>query len=69
MRLGARIICDACGSPNPRQQARGECGSAIGTSAAPPVPAAASPSTPSTERRLVSVLFADLVGSTNLAEA
>ena len=33
--------------------------------AAPPVPAAA---TPSTERRLVSVLFADLVGSTNLAE-
>ena len=61
------VVCDACGSPNaPDSKFCGECGTAIGTSAAPPVPAAAA--TPSTERRLVSVLFADLVGSTNLAE-
>ena len=63
------IICDACGSPNsPGSKFCGECGAAIGSSAAAPVPAAAASSTPSTERRLVSVLFADLVGSTNLAE-
>jgi class 3 adenylate cyclase/tetratricopeptide (TPR) repeat protein len=65
------IVCDVCGSPNaPGSKFCGECGSAIGATAAPPVPAtatAAAPS-PSTERRLVSVLFADLVGSTNLAE-
>ena len=60
------IVCDACSAPNaPDSKFCGECGATIGTSAAPPVPAAA---TPSTERRLVSVLFADLVGSTNLAE-
>jgi class 3 adenylate cyclase/predicted ATPase len=60
------IVCDACSAPNaPDSKFCGECGAAIGSSAAPPVPATA---TPSTERRLVSVLFADLVGSTNLAE-
>ena len=60
------IVCDACSAPNaPDSKFCGECGAPIGTSAAPPVPATA---TPSTERRLVSVLFADLVGSTNLAE-
>ena len=60
------IVCDACSAPNaPDSKFCGECGATIGTSAAPPVPAAAMPST---ERRLVSVLFADLVGSTNLAE-
>ncbi len=61
------IVCEACSAPNaPDSKFCGECGAAIGTSAAPPVPAAAAPST---ERRLVSVLFADLVGSTNLAES
>ena len=63
------IVCDVCSSPNaPDSKFCGECGSPIETGAAAPIPAAAPPPTPSTERRLVSVLFADLVGSTNLAE-
>ncbi len=62
------VVCPACASPNaPDSKFCGECGAALGTSAAPAVPTVA-PSTPSTERRLVSVLFADLVGSTNLAD-
>ncbi len=60
--------CPACGSPNP-PAARfcGECGArlvgAASAASAAPVPAAAV-----AERRVVSVLFADLVGFTTLAE-
>ncbi|MBA3737598.1 MAG: AAA family ATPase [Actinobacteria bacterium] len=62
------IVCPACTSPNaPDSKFCGECGAALGTSAAPAVPTVAPPA-PSTERRVVSILFADLVGSTNLAE-
>jgi class 3 adenylate cyclase/tetratricopeptide (TPR) repeat protein len=62
------VICPECASPNaPDSRFCGECGAALGTSAAPAVPTAA-PSTQSTERRLVSVLFTDLVGSTTLAQ-
>ena len=44
----------------------GECGAALTTSATPSVPTA--PSAPAAERRLVSVLFADIVGHTAFSE-
>lgn len=57
------VSCPACGSANePGERFCGECGTALAqeTPVAPPEPAA--------ERRLVSILFADLVGSTPAAE-
>ena len=70
--------CPACGAPAPRgRRFCGECGAslevAIGAPAAGPRPAAgpsarASIPAPVAERRLVSVLFADLVGFTPFAE-
>src|SRR5215218_10512008 len=66
---GAALVgtCSLCGAPNPPgQKFCGECGSALGTdtpaTAAPPAPPLALE--PAAERRLVSVLFADLVGFT-----
>ncbi len=60
--------CPACGSPNPSPvKFCGECGNPLTETAAPaPQPAVAV--APSAERRLVSVLFADLVGFTTLSE-
>src|SRR6476659_6881744 len=58
-----RVTCTACGSANaPGAKFCGECGASLTAAPAPvPVPAA--------ERRLVTVLFADLVGFTSHAEA
>ena len=61
--------CATCGSPL-EAEARfcGECGAPVGRIGAAAVPAVAVPVPPVAERRLVSVLFADLVGFTTLAE-
>src|SRR6266496_3214676 len=62
------VLCSACGTANePGERFCGECGSAL-TAAAPPVVSAAR-KPPASERRLVSVLFADLVGFTTISEA
>jgi class 3 adenylate cyclase len=68
------LVCSACGSANaPEQRFCGECGSPLHAAAAPPpAPAAAAPKpmpAPAAERRLVSVLFADLVGFTSVSES
>ncbi len=76
---GARLsaACPACGTANqPNTKFCGECGTALLGEATAAAPASTSPPTPSpasasasgAERRLVSILFADLVGSTTLAE-
>src|SRR3954470_18625296 len=58
------FTCAACGSPNsPGVKFCGECGTALGAQAAP-APAA----TPAAERKMVTVLFADLVGFTAASE-
>jgi class 3 adenylate cyclase/tetratricopeptide (TPR) repeat protein len=64
---GTRLAapCPSCGTPNPAEgKFCGECGTALtGASATNGQPAA-----PTAERRLVSVLFADLVGFTTISE-
>src|SRR5919197_2726441 len=55
-------VCASCGASNaPGARFCSQCGSALGSEAATPAGG--------TERRLVSVLFADLVGFTPLSEA
>ncbi len=76
LECGTRLVvsCDVCGSPNtPGARFCGECGSAIAEAAAEGPPVADTPATPmespTAERRMVSVLFADLVGFTTISES
>jgi class 3 adenylate cyclase/tetratricopeptide (TPR) repeat protein len=60
------VVCAACGTPNaPAAKFCGECGSTLSAAA----PARAPAPEPLAERRLVTVLFADLVGFTTVSEA
>jgi class 3 adenylate cyclase/tetratricopeptide (TPR) repeat protein len=59
--------CPSCGTPNVQGvKFCGECGTALAASAPATAP---TPAAPAAERRLVSVLFADLVGFTTLSES
>ena len=61
------VACPSCNAPNtPDSKFCGECANPLGATSAPARPT--SPSTPTAERRLVSVLFADLVGFTTASE-
>ena len=67
------LLCPACGTPND-SLARfcNECGTALSAAGAEPAvtaTTAASPAASTAERRLVSVLFADLVGFTAASES
>src|SRR4029079_14319148 len=60
------VVCASCGTPNaPAAKFCGECGSTLSAAA----PARAPAPEPLAERRLVTVLFADLVGFTTVSEA
>ena len=69
------VTCPTCGAPATGGRFCSECGTALATTAAPPGPAPVTGlttpggSAPVSERRVVSLLFADLVGFTPLSES
>jgi class 3 adenylate cyclase/predicted ATPase len=78
--LPLAVVCPSCGEPNePGERFCGECGTPLeaaapAAEASPPgIPAAVPPEAPpkphQEERRLVTVLFADLAGFTKMSEA
>jgi class 3 adenylate cyclase/tetratricopeptide (TPR) repeat protein len=64
-------VCPSCAQPiQPGQKFCAECGAPLGAAAATPVAGVPREApAPAAERRLVSILFADLVGFTTLSEA
>lgn len=62
------LLCSNCGTANPASNSFcGRCGTALGAAVEPVAPAG--PAVTSPERRLVTVLFADLTGFTPFSEA
>src|SRR5690349_12267940 len=67
--LAVELACASCGAPyEPDERFCGECGTAL-TGNPAPESLESTAAEAVTERRLVSVLFADLVGFTNLSES
>jgi class 3 adenylate cyclase/tetratricopeptide (TPR) repeat protein len=67
---GLALACTACGAANDRDDAFcGECGAPLAADVPAEAPRGQSVAPPVAERRLVSVLFADLVGFTTISEA
>ncbi|MDH4341260.1 MAG: AAA family ATPase, partial [Thermoleophilia bacterium] len=63
------VACSSCGaSLSGSEKFCGECGTLLAASATPGTPVPAQTAAPTAERRLVSVLFADLVGFTAASE-
>jgi class 3 adenylate cyclase len=71
-RCGALLAqaCPTCGGANePDDSFCGECGTSLDAQTSRVATTAPRPEAPASERRLVSVLFADLVGFTSLSES
>ncbi|OUM00329.1 adenylate/guanylate cyclase domain-containing protein [Variovorax sp. JS1663] len=68
--IALELPCTACGAANP-VSARfcGQCGASLAPASAPPAPSSGVPLAQQCERKHVTVLFADIRGSTELIEA